>query len=97
MALSATSTTSLADALDTVISEVRAGRTAVAPGRASDPLGSLRDVRPVDRRDRFRTLLAIYDVHTAPLQTLGEAARLQSSPALAEIKARLEAEWLAEL
>ena len=95
LTLSAAPTIPLADALESVISGVRSGRA--GGDRASDPLAPLRDLRPVDRRDRFRTLLAIYDVHTAPLQTLGEAARLQGSPALAEIKGRLETEWLAEL
>jgi hypothetical protein len=60
-------------------------------------LDRLVDVRPVDRRDRFRTLLAIYDLHTAALQELGDRARLQGSPVVAQVKARLEAEWLVEL
>ncbi len=51
----------------------------------------------VDRRDRFLTLLSIYDLHTAPLTELGERARFQHHPAVAEVKNRLEAEWLAEL
>jgi len=60
-------------------------------------LDRLAGVRPVDLRDRFRTLLAIYDLHTAPLQELGDRARLQGSPVVASIKARLEADWLVEL
>ena len=52
---------------------------------------------PVDRRDRFLVLLALYDLHTAPLEALGERVRLQGSPALAEVKARLEQEWVDEL
>lgn len=51
----------------------------------------------LDRRDRFLTLLAIYDLHTAPLEQVGDAARLQGHPAVAELKYRLEADWLAEL
>jgi hypothetical protein len=50
-----------------------------------------------DRRDRFLTLLAIYDLHTGPLPQLGERARFQHHPAVAEVKNRLEAQWLAEL
>jgi len=50
-----------------------------------------------DRRDRFLVLLAIYDLHTAPLEKLGDAARFQHHPAVADVKARLEAEWLQEL
>jgi len=60
-------------------------------------LPTLAGLVPVDRRDRFLTLLAIYDLHTAPLETVGEAARLQGHPAIAELKYRLEADWLAEL
>ena len=52
---------------------------------------------PVDRRDRFLTLLAIYDLHTAPLEIVGQAVRHQGHPAVAAIKARLEAQWLTEL
>ena len=57
----------------------------------------LRSHAPVDRRDRFLTLLAVYDLHTAPLEVVGDAARHQHAPAVAEVKGRLEAEWLAEL
>ena len=51
----------------------------------------------VDRRDRFLTLLTVYDLHTAPLEQLGERARLQHHPVVAELKTRLEQPWLAEL
>ncbi|MEX2289267.1 MAG: iron-containing redox enzyme family protein [Mycobacteriales bacterium] len=57
----------------------------------------LRSAEPVDRRDRFRTLLRVYDLHTAPLDVVGEAVRHQHAPAVAELKNRLEAEWLDEL
>ena len=59
-----------------------------------DPLWG---AQPVDRRDRFLTLLSVYDLHTAPLEVVGDAARHQGHPAVAEIKARLEREWVAEL
>ena len=52
---------------------------------------------PGGSRDRFRTLLHIYDLHTAPLERLGSAARFQHHPAIAAIKARCEDDWLAEL
>ncbi|MDT7571736.1 MAG: hypothetical protein QOE05_1910 [Actinomycetota bacterium] len=61
------------------------------------PLSDVLGVQPRDRRDRFLTLLAIYDLHTAPLDVIGDAARLQGHPVLAELKYRLEADWLAEL
>ncbi len=60
-------------------------------------LDLLRNAAPLDRRDRFLTLLQIYDLHTAPLEVVGDAARHQHAPAVAELKNRLEAPWLAEL
>ena len=60
-------------------------------------LAALAGRSPVDRRDRFLTLLAIYDLHTAPLAAVGDAARLQGHPTVAALKYRLEADWLAEL
>lgn len=70
-------------------------RTALRTGPAG--LDRLRSARAADRRDRFQTLLAIYDLHTAPLPVVGSAARWQHHPAVAELKNRLEEAWLAEL
>ena len=69
--------------------------SALADGGRS--LDLLRSLTPVDRRDRFLTLLAVYDLHTAPLEVVGDAARHQHHPAVAELKNRLEGDWLAEL
>lgn len=77
----------------TLLSEQLAG--ALRDG--GDDLVLLRSAVPVDRRDRFLTLLRIYDLHTAPLEVVGDAARHQHAPAVAELKNRLEAPWLAEL
>lgn len=52
---------------------------------------------PDDRRDRFLTLLAIYDLHTAPLEQIGDRARFQHHPGIARLKGALESDWLAEL
>jgi hypothetical protein len=60
-------------------------------------LATLVGEEPVDRRDRFLVLLTVYDLHTAPLDLVGDRARHQGSPAVAELKSRLEAAWLAEL
>ena len=60
-------------------------------------LTTLYGAQPVDRRDRFLTLLAVYDLHTAPLEALGDSVRFQGHPVVADLKSRLEAEWLAEL
>ena len=68
---------------------------ALAAGPQS--LDALRGEAADGRRDRFLTLLSIYDLHTAPLEVVGQAARHQGHPAVAEVKARLEAAWLDEL
>jgi hypothetical protein len=60
-------------------------------------LDSLREAAPCDPRDRFATLLTIYDLHTAPLELVGAAARFQHHPVVAELKARCEQQWLDEL
>jgi hypothetical protein len=78
--------TSLSDALTSALTAVDQVR-----------LDELARDEPADRRDRFLTLLAIYRLHTAPLWTLGDSARHQSHPAVAAIKQRCEAAWLAEL
>lgn len=52
---------------------------------------------PRDRRERLLVLQQVYELHLAPVQRLGDRARLQGDPRVAELKARLEAEWLAEL
>src|SRR4051794_32601676 len=50
-----------------------------------------------ERRDRFMTLLAIYDLHRAPIERLGDAVRRQHDPAVSALKQRCEEQWLAEL
>ncbi len=60
-------------------------------------LDALLGAEPVDLRDRFLVLLAIYDLHTAPLDVVGERARHQGHPVVAELKDRLERAWLIEL
>ena len=63
----------------------------------SQDLSGVAGALPRDRRDRFLTLLAIYDLHTAPLEQVGDRARFQHDPVVAELKGRLEQHWLAEL
>lgn len=65
----------------------------------ADPaaLDTLSTARPGNRRDRFATLLHIYDLHTAPLPAIGAAARWQHHPAVAALKQRCEQDWLADL
>ena len=70
---------------------------ALSEALAGGQLAPLLALQPADRRDRFLTLLAVYDLHTAPLDLVGDAARLQGHPLIAELKYRLEADWLAEL
>jgi hypothetical protein len=63
----------------------------------SSALTALTDATPENPRDRFTALLAIYALHTAPLDDIGEAARLQHHPVIAALKQRCEQEWLEEL
>lgn len=83
----------VAPALETPLAD--ALRTALH----TDPttLHRLYGARPRDQRDRFETLLQVYALHTAPLDAVGDAARLQHHPTVADLKTRLEADWLAEL
>ena len=64
---------------------------------ARSPLMRCTARRRPTRADRFRTLLTVYDLHTAPLEVVGALTRHQGHPALAELMSRLEAPWLAEL
>ena len=52
------------------------------------------DGDPLDRRDRFLTLLALYDLR---LGAVSDASRYDGHPAVASLKWRLEADWLGEL
>lgn len=60
-------------------------------------LDALAQMEPTDDRDRFATLLTIYDLHTAPVDTIDEAARHQHHPAVSALKTRCERGWLNEL
>src|SRR5664280_3625650 len=73
------------------------GHPAHALVRGETALRSLAGATPRDRRDRVATLLTIYDLHTAQLETVRSVARWQGHPAVAAIKFRLEGQWLAEL
>lgn len=63
----------------------------------SGDVAALAGADPTDLRDRRLALLAIYDLHTAPLPRLGDRVRFQHHPVIAGLKARLEAAWVAEL
>jgi hypothetical protein len=82
-----------ADALTPLADALRA---ALARDDAA-AIESLAEARPAGRRDRYATLLAIYELHTAPLERLGGSARFQHHPALSALKGRCEQAWLAEL
>jgi hypothetical protein len=58
---------------------------------------SLSGAEPLDRTDLLHTLLTIYDLSTAPVQQLGPKARWAGHPAIVELKARLEEQFLADL
>ncbi len=74
-----------------------ADRLSEALTSGAPALENLRTADPVDRADRFATLLAIYDLSLAPLDRVGTTACFERHPAVAELKWRLESEWLAEL
>jgi pyrroloquinoline quinone (PQQ) biosynthesis protein C len=63
----------------------------------ADALAELTDAQPVDRRDALLTLLAIHDLHIAPIDRLGDRVRWQHHPAVAALKWRLESQVLAWL
>jgi hypothetical protein len=74
-----------------------AARLAEALDRGPDQLSDLSGREPAGRRDRALTLRRIHELHTAPLAQVGDRARWQHHPVVAELKQRLEAAWSAEL
>lgn len=60
-------------------------------------LDRLADAPPLDRFDAVDTLLGVYDLWTAPLDSLDGRERFQNHPAVTSIKWRLEAELVALL
>ena len=63
----------------------------------AEALEALADAAPVDRRDLLLTLLLIHDLHTAPIDRLGDRVQWQHHPAVAALKWRLERDLLAWL
>jgi hypothetical protein len=72
----------------------RLDQALLAGGDALDPL---RDEEPADRRDALASLLLIHDLHTAPIERLGDRVRWQHHPALAALRWRLEERFIGEL
>jgi hypothetical protein len=64
---------------------------------ATGAFDGLDSVAPAHRRDRFVTLLRLYELRLGDVATLGTAARYAAHPAVAAVAWRLEEEWLAEL
>jgi len=71
--------------------------TAALTADDTTALEALADADPADERDRYATLLAVYALHTAPLERVGPAARHQHHPVVAGLKVRCERAWLDEL
>lgn len=65
--------------------------------RGGDALHELAGADPLDRRDELLTLLAVTDLHLAPVDRLGGRVRFQHHPAVAALKARLEERYLDRL
>src|SRR3954468_10609492 len=58
------------------------------------PLAGIVDDAPIDRHDRFSTLLTIYDLR---LGSMSPRSAYAEHPSIAALKWRLEADWKAEL
>ncbi|HVF20816.1 MAG TPA: iron-containing redox enzyme family protein [Mycobacteriales bacterium] len=54
-------------------------------------------VEPESRRDALLALALVHDLFTAPLASVGAAARFEHHPAIAQLKTRLESEFLSAL
>lgn len=63
-------------------------------GRA---LGALAGAEPVDDHDAMVTLLAVHDLHVAPVETMAGRLRWQHHPTVAALKCRLEERFVARL
>ena len=60
-------------------------------------LDELVDVDPVDHRDVVESLLTIHDLHTAPIERLGDRVRWQHHPAVETLKELLETSFLLDI
>jgi len=69
-------------------------RLAVSLANGGAGLARLAEAAPVDQRDLLLTLCAIHDLHTAPIDGLLGAERLQHHPVIAGLKWRLEEDFL---
>lgn len=93
-----TAATAVAEPAAPAGSETLAERlTAALDADAPEPLDGLLGAQPAGPRDRVLTLLAIHDLHRAPLEDVGDRVRWQHHPAVADAKTRLEASWIDEL
>ena len=71
-------------------------RSALA-SRRPGALDRLAGSRPVDERDELLCLLAVHDLHLAPLEQLGAGARHQRHPTVTGLRAHLEDRLLGRL
>src|SRR3954454_24277223 len=60
-------------------------------------LDALADARPIDERDSLLSLLAVHDLHLAPIDRLHGTERWQHHPAVSAVKWRLETDLLVRL
>jgi hypothetical protein len=74
-----------------------AARLAAALAGDRTALAALSDAPPTDERDALLTLLAVHDLHLAPVDDLAGAERYQHHPAVAAVKWRLETDLLVRL
>ena len=74
-----------------------AARFAAALAGERTALDALPEAAPADERDALLTLLAIHDLHLAPVDDLAGTERYQHHPAVATLKWRLETDLLVRL
>ena len=72
-------------------------RLDLALSRGHDELDRLTAADPLDVHDEALTLLAVHDLHLAPIDQLGERTRWQHHPVVAGLKIRLEQRFVERL
>lgn len=81
----------------TLLSDIRFDAPALRPDAPGAAVHNALLRPPTDRRERFVTLLDLYDLALAPITRTRDAASLLLSPDVISLKAELERDWLLEL
>jgi len=81
----------------TLLSDLRFDPDALRPDAPGVAVRTALTRPPTSRRERFLTLLDLYDLALGPITRTCDAASLLLSPDVTALKANLEREWLLEL